>query len=722
IAGNKAVYGGGLHSCHGNIEENTIMANESGEGGGLFDCDGPISHNTIPKNKTVEYSYTDNNGFHVVEPCGGGGLAYCDGTIRNNLVADNTGAYTGAGGGFYRCKGTIEFNAIRGNYGGYRGGGLSYCDGTIRNNLIIENVSAVYGGGLAGCNGTILNNTIAHNRASLHGGGLYQCKGTISNCIIWGNEPAIGGEQVFDCSIPAYSCIEDWTTGQGQGNIAFEPYFADADLHLSPWSPCVDAGDPASAFGSEPEPNGGRIDMGAYGNTSEATSRSPDADEDGLPDDWELLWFSSLEERPEGDPDNDNIPNLGEYRLGYDPTTKQETRVANVTRRIWHATIESAITEASDGDEIVVYPGVYNEQVGFGGKNVVLRSTDPLDPAIVAATVIDGNGAPTIVRFRGSEGESCILAGFTIRNCEQSSVMESAAIFGGAWRNGTHAIIRNNVIRDTGADGMDYCDGIIENNAVENNEGTGLASCGAEVRNNTITGNRRGGLWRCYGLIEGNLIANNSWTGGYGGGLSDCDGVIRGNTISDNSAYYGGGLSRCNRTIQNCIIWGNTAPQLNASSIPTYSCIQDWTGVGERNIASEPQFLDLHAGDYRLQEDSPCIDAGHNDPGLPSTDIAGMHRIMFGGKSLTVDVGAYEFHINKLEPVPGAEAAILTWSSLAGMTYSILYTDDLFNWRIVIADIASSGNRTMSWLDDGSLTGVPPLLAPKRFYRILENP
>ena len=34
----------------------------------------------------------------------------------------------------------------------------------------------------------------------------------------------------------------------------------------------------------------------------------------------------------------------------------------------------------------------------------------------------------------------------------------------------------------------------------------------------------------------------------------------------------------------------------------------------------------------------------------------------------------------------------------------------------------SSGNETTSWLDDGSLTGVPPSLAPRRFYRVLENP
>jgi len=36
-------------------------------------------------------------------------------------------------------------------------------------------------------------------------------------------------------------------------------------------SPCIDAGDPTSPVGDEPEPNGQRINMGAYGGTQEAS-------------------------------------------------------------------------------------------------------------------------------------------------------------------------------------------------------------------------------------------------------------------------------------------------------------------------------------------------------------------------------------------------------------------------------------------------------------------
>ena len=85
-------------------------------------------------------------------------------------------------------------------------------------------------------------------------------------------------------------------------------------------------------------------------------------------------------------------------------------------------------------------------------------------------------------------------------------------------------------------------------------------------------------------------------------------------------------------------------------------------------------------------------------------------------------MGAYEFYINKLHPVPGTNEAVFTWSSLADRTYSIFYTDDLLNWHLAIANFPSSGNQTTSWTDDGSLTGIAPSLAPMRFYRVLENP
>ncbi len=81
-------------------------------------------------------------------------------------------------------------------------------------------------------------------------------------------------------------------TAPGIGDISLDPRFAEpvnGDFHLqsqygrwngSIWvndtltSPCLDAGDPASDYTKEPQPNGGRIDIGAYGNTPEASKSS----------------------------------------------------------------------------------------------------------------------------------------------------------------------------------------------------------------------------------------------------------------------------------------------------------------------------------------------------------------------------------------------------------------------------------------------------------------
>jgi hypothetical protein len=78
------------------------------------------------------------------------------------------------------------------------------------------------------------------------------------------------------------------------------------DCHLNSLSPCVDAGDPLSDYFSEPEPNGNRINMGAYGGTTEATTTSPsDSDLDGLTDDIETN--SPCLDPNDADTDDDGI-------------------------------------------------------------------------------------------------------------------------------------------------------------------------------------------------------------------------------------------------------------------------------------------------------------------------------------------------------------------------------------------------------------------------------
>jgi hypothetical protein len=135
---------------------------------------------------------------------------------------------------------------------------------------------------LTGSSPTIRNVTLTKNAFGItaYGG----ANPDISNCILWGN---IAGD-LFDCTA-TFSCIQQGEPGEG--NISEDPLFGDpagGDYHLFSeggryvpeyglWSfdavtsPCVDAGDPALDPGAERIPNGGKINMGAFGGTPEAS-------------------------------------------------------------------------------------------------------------------------------------------------------------------------------------------------------------------------------------------------------------------------------------------------------------------------------------------------------------------------------------------------------------------------------------------------------------------
>jgi hypothetical protein len=669
-------------------------------------------------------------------------------TIKNNLITGNYNS-GGPGGGIAYCDGLIQNNVITGN-SALGGGGLWHCFGTIENNLIYNNSVTNSGGGLAFCDGIIQNNAIYENSAAWSGGGVSWCSGTMRNCIIWGNKAAHGA-QVDGPHKPTYSCIEGWSLG-GEGNIAFNPHFVDefnGDFHLTSWSPCIDAGDPTSPFKYEPQPNGGRVDMGAYGNTPEGTPRSPDTDADGLPDDWELHWFRNLQPDAASDSDADLILDITEYRYGWAPDMPSETLVENLTRGGRYQTIEAAMVEASGADEIVAYQGVYRENVRFQGKNITLRSADPLDPAVVTGTIIDANKDGCAVAFSAEEDETCILAGFTIQD---GNAIEGAGICGGYVEGprlkSTLATVRNNVIlrnsaRDYGG-GVFMCDGAIENNVICGNSaslGGGISGCFGVIEGNTIASNCAssggGGLETCGGTVQNNAITGNS--ADYGGGLNSCLGVIRNNVIARNAALYGGGVYYCGgatirnntiaenfgggaylcdgeydeTTMTNCIIWGNTGRQFSADCPATYCCIEGWTGGGEGNIAEDPQFAD---SDYRLRASSPCVDAGRNENWMwDAVDLDGNPRIYPAGPHWKVDMGAYEYVPSAYEfkeLIEVIEGKIgLAWTVRPGQTCVVWSCIDLLGGTWAEETRITPAGRTARWFD-------PDATADRKFYRI----
>jgi len=94
-----------------------------------------------------------------------------------------------------------------------------------------------------------------------------------------------------------------------------------------------------------------------------------------------------------------------------------------------YATIQAAIDVVSDGDRIVVAPGIYEENIDFSGTNFVLTSQDPNDPEIVSATILKPGLTETtegprgsiaykpsgpVVQFTSGEIPDAVLTGFTI--------------------------------------------------------------------------------------------------------------------------------------------------------------------------------------------------------------------------------------------------------------------------------------------------------------------
>ena len=83
-----------------------------------------------------------------------------------------------------------------------------------------------------------------------------------------------------------------------------------------------------------------------------------------------------------------------------------------------YPTIQAAVTDSNTGDVIILQPGTYtgvgNRDIDSKGKSITVQSTDPCNPAIVAATVIDCQRYGRAFVFL--KGEQSLLAGFTIIN------------------------------------------------------------------------------------------------------------------------------------------------------------------------------------------------------------------------------------------------------------------------------------------------------------------
>ncbi|MCK5031783.1 MAG: right-handed parallel beta-helix repeat-containing protein, partial [Thermoplasmatales archaeon] len=284
------------------IEGFTITEGSATSGAGFYISAG--STLTIKDNKiTSNTSSSDGGGFYVID---------ASPKIIDNTISGNKAGVFDEGDALYLSNSSalIKSNTIIQNINSNAYSCL-YIIGATSSPRIIHNIIAKNSHGGIDCiasNPIIINNTISDNT----GDGIYIATSSLDSLFnniislnsgyginesgsssdpgkVWYNLFYANSSGLYhDEGTTDYYTASSLNTGvaECENNIDGDPMFVDrvnGDYHLQLGSPAIDAGDPSFDFSYEPSPNGGRINIGAYGNTTEATTN--DAGPPPLPND-----------------------------------------------------------------------------------------------------------------------------------------------------------------------------------------------------------------------------------------------------------------------------------------------------------------------------------------------------------------------------------------------------------------------------------------------------
>jgi hypothetical protein len=292
------------------IEENDVRDADDKRGGGI---------GLEGTNVTIQGNLIRNN---LAER--GGAIGVTDSSTFNFLIADNhiennKGYDDHGGGAIINGTGMITRNVFDGNvidagsiHGYGYGGGITVVNEdttkliTLSHNVWRNNHAPLYGGAVfvdeaakvSMVHELLYNNTSGGSGSAIYVDEHYNHEPSIlymDNCTVSGNTSSGAALYVQASNV----CVQNsifWNNGSdfevvdgghltvnytltqqnfvGTGNISSDPLFTNAstgDFHLQSNSPAIDAGNPFSDFSKEPAPNGGRVNLGHYGNTAEAS-------------------------------------------------------------------------------------------------------------------------------------------------------------------------------------------------------------------------------------------------------------------------------------------------------------------------------------------------------------------------------------------------------------------------------------------------------------------
>ncbi|MCF7919816.1 MAG: T9SS type A sorting domain-containing protein [Candidatus Cloacimonetes bacterium] len=252
--------------------------------------------------------------------------------------------------------------------------------------------------------------------------------------------------------------------------------------------------------------------------------------------------------------------------------------------------IQAGIMEATDGDTVLVAPGIYYENINFLGKKITVASEFIFsgDEDDIEGTIIDGGNNDSVVRMESGEDTLSYLCGFVIRNGNYN-------LGGGVhiYQSGAkleYLKIRNNLSESPNypAGGGLYADGDAYSPDYRQ-----MIIRNVEISENVTRGNnaRSGGFeigYRYNLIIMENLLVSDNWVdadsdGSNGGGiiirarnvfLKNC--TISNNLVTGADGASEGGLSM--RYVEDVIICNS---QIISNSVESYS-----SGAGGMRISA----------------------------------------------------------------------------------------------------------------------------------------
>lgn len=314
--------------------------------------------------------------------------------------------------------------------------------------------------------------------------------------------------------------------------------------------------------------------------------------------------------------------------------------------------LHAAVLGAQDGDLVLVTNGVY----GLGRNLSVAAGLEIRSINGAAVTILDGETTNVSVSI---SHPAAVLDGFTVQRCR-------GFVGGGVYLDEGARLLRS-VIRDnraalSGGGVHANLDCVISQCVIANNEvladgdgGGVLALRGARIDSCVIVSNtaRAGGgvALHFQGEMVNCLVTHNAARMG-GGVLVGQGSRLVNCTVTRNTADAAGGAHLfLGGELRNCIVWDNAAARgsnlvqrSSRDSAPAilYSAVAPLP-AGPGNLDGDPLFIAPGASDFRLQTNSPAVDAGTND-GAPAVDLSGAARPQDGNgdTNAVADLGAYE--------------------------------------------------------------------------------